>query len=143
MKWMTLQALRTVRARRAWEPPDHRNARYPQSVSWLTAPPVHRKFRERSRRLKSCRMRCTRRHRGQRYRKSTQPVTDGNSMRRSETYSHSNVLKFSHGTMKVKRRFVCLLAVAVALCATAGSEPVRGQAPRLVASHPASSITVP
>jgi mono/diheme cytochrome c family protein len=53
------------------------------------------------------------------------------------------VLKFSHGTVKVKRRFACVLAVAVALCATAGSKPVRGQSPRPVASHPASSITAP
>ena len=40
--------------------------------------------------------------------------------------------------MKVKRRFACVVAVAVALFATAGSKPVRGQAPRPVASHPAA-----
>jgi mono/diheme cytochrome c family protein len=39
--------------------------------------------------------------------------------------------------VKVKRRFACLVTVAVALFATAGSTPVRGQAPRPVASHPA------
>jgi mono/diheme cytochrome c family protein len=53
------------------------------------------------------------------------------------------VLKFSHGTVKVKRRFVCVLGVAVALCATAGLKPVRGQAPRPVASHPATSPAAP
>src|SRR5262249_16734497 len=102
-----------------------------------------RKFRELSGRLKSCRMRCTRRHDGQRYRKATQAVTSGNSVRWNETYSHSDVLKFSHGTMKVKRRFACVLAVAVALCATAGSGPVRGQTPRPVASHPTTSTAAP
>jgi hypothetical protein len=45
--------------------------------------------------------------------------------------------------MKVKRRFACVLAVAVALCATAGSKPVRGQAPRPVASHPATPLVTP
>ncbi len=38
--------------------------------------------------------------------------------------------------MKVKRRFACVVAVAVTLFATAGSKPVHGQAPRPVASHP-------
>src|SRR5689334_9899408 len=88
-------------------------------------------------------MRCTRRHHGQRYRNATEAVTGGNSMRPSETYSHSGVLKFSHGTMKVKRRFVSALAVAVALCATAVSKPVQGQAPRPVASHPTASLATP
>jgi hypothetical protein len=41
--------------------------------------------------------------------------------------------------MKVKRRFACLLAVAVALGATAGSNLVQGQTPRPVASHPTPS----
>jgi mono/diheme cytochrome c family protein len=49
------------------------------------------------------------------------------------------VLKFSHGTVKVKRRFACVVTVAVALCATAGSKAVRGQAPRPVASHAVTS----
>jgi hypothetical protein len=45
--------------------------------------------------------------------------------------------------MKVKRRFAYALAVVVALCATAVSTPVRGQAPRPVASHPTTSLTTP
>jgi len=49
------------------------------------------------------------------------------------------VLKFSHGAVKVKRRFACVLAAAAALWATAASRPVRGQAPRPVASHPTTS----
>jgi cytochrome c5 len=40
--------------------------------------------------------------------------------------------------VKVKRRFACVVAVAAALVATAGSKPVRGQAPRPVVSHPAA-----
>jgi mono/diheme cytochrome c family protein len=84
-------------------------------------------------------MRCTRRHHGHCYRKAVQPVTDGKWTPPNGTYSHSDVLKFSHGTVKVKRRFACVVAVAAALCATAGSNPVRGQAPRPVASHPAAS----
>jgi mono/diheme cytochrome c family protein len=40
--------------------------------------------------------------------------------------------------VKVKRPFACVVAVAAALFATAGSKPVRGQAPRPVASHPAA-----
>jgi hypothetical protein len=45
--------------------------------------------------------------------------------------------------VKVKRRFACVLAVAVALCATAVSTRVRGQAPRPIASHPTTSPAAP
>jgi hypothetical protein len=45
--------------------------------------------------------------------------------------------------VKVKRRFTYVFAVAVALCATAVSTSVRGQAPRPVASHPTASLTTP
>jgi len=67
-----------------------------------------------------------------------------NSYEQKIDAANRNLQPFRHArilarTVKVKRRFASVLAVAVALCATAVSTPVRGQAPRPVASHPTTS----
>ena len=88
-------------------------------------------------------MRCTRHHGRQHYDNGAQPLTSRDRARTSRTYSHSDVLKFSHDAVKVKQPFGCVLVVAVALFATAASKAVRGQAPQPVASHVTASPAAP